>query len=50
MITDLIVLLSTVTEIDRVKKGRLDIKGVFECQNQEGDVVLFGDFGGVLFE
>ncbi len=47
---DRIECVSTVTDIERVKEGRLDIKGVFECQNQDGDVVLIGDFGGVLFE
>lgn len=40
---------STVHEVNHVKEGRIDLKGDFECTNQDGVVVLTGEYGGVIF-
>ncbi len=47
---DKITCTAIIKEVMHVKEGRMDIYGTFECVNQDEVTVLYGDFGGVIFE
>ena len=46
---DKIECVAILTKVDQVKEGRMNVRGTFECVNQDGTNVLDGDFSGVIF-
>lgn len=47
---DLISCTGTIEKYEQIKEGRMDTQGTFICENQDGTVVLTGEFSGVVFD
>lgn len=47
---DLIQCTGTIEKYEQIKEGRMDTQGTFICENQDGTVVLTGEFSGVVFD